>query len=124
MAHGRHATTTVRIAAREYIVHMQTALLEYRGSFRYIDQATLDRAVRDASEHLEDDGLSDLDREWMSFVWRRGTTVHVEAILPSSSDRYIAAAFLGALARTAIEGCVDVKRGGHVLDAFASKADA
>jgi len=103
-------------------MHMPNRLLEYRGSFRYIDRSTLDRAILDASEHLEDDGLSELDREWMRFVSRRGTTVHVEAILPASADRHVAAAFLEALARSAIEGCVDVKRGGHVLDAFAPEA--
>lgn len=57
-------------------------LLEYRGSFRYVDQQTVERAIAEASEHLDDD----------------------------------------ALARSAIEGCVDVKRGGDVLDAFAPEA--
>lgn len=100
---------------------MQT-VLEYRGSFRYLDQRALELAIGEAAEHLEDDGISELDREWMRFVSRRGTTVHVDATLPTSADRYIAAAVLGALARSAIEGCVDVKRGDHVLDAFASEA--
>ena len=60
----------------------------------------------------------------MRFVRCNGTTVHVDARLPTSSDRYVAAAVLGALARRAIEGCVDVMRGGHVLDAFAPEAGA
>jgi hypothetical protein len=96
--------------------------LEYRGSFRYIDQRAVDLAIGEAAEHLEDDGLSHLDREWMRFVRRRGTTLHVEATLPTSADRYVAAAVLGALAKRAIEGCVDVMRGGHVVDAFAPEA--
>lgn len=97
-------------------------LLEYRGSFRYVDRQAVERAFVEASEHLDDDTLADVDREWMRFVQRRGTTIHVDAVLPASADRHIAAAVLGALARSAIEGCVDVKRGGDVLDAFAPEA--
>lgn len=93
--------------------------LEYRGSFRYLDRRAVDEAIDDAAEQLEDDGIHDLDRAWMGYLLRRGTVVHVDAILPATADRHVAAAILAALARHAIEGCVDVRRGGHVLDAFA-----
>ena len=98
------------------------ALLEYRGSFRYIDPSAVERAIREAGDHLEDDALSELDREWMRYVRRRGTTLHVDAVLPASADRYVAAAVIGALARGAIEGCVDVMSGNDLLDAFTSEA--
>ena len=78
----------------------------------------VERAIRDAGDQLEDDALSELDREWMRHVRRRGTTVHVEAVMPPSSDRYVVAAVIGALAAGAIEGCVDVMLGNPILDAF------
>ena len=91
--------------------------LEYRGSFRYVDVNALDAAIVEATEQLDID-----DFEWMRFVSRRGTTIRVEASVPASIDRYVAAAVLGALARNAVEGCVDCKRGDALVDAFASQS--
>jgi hypothetical protein len=102
---------------------MQNAHLVYRGSFRYADHDALDRALCEAREYLDDDELAELDRRWMQFLSRRGMTVHVEAILPSTSDRYLAAAVLGALARSAVEGRVDVTIGNDILDAIAPEGD-
>ena len=92
---------------------------EYRGSFRYVDQRAIDLAIHEAHEHLEDDGISDLDREWIRRLWQRGTTIHVDVVMPPTADSYVAAGVLGALASRAIEGCVDVTRGGDIVDAFA-----
>ena len=72
--------------------------------------------------YLEDDEVSELDREWLRFVSRRGTTVRVDAIMPPSADRYVAATIIGVLARDAVEGCVEVMRGDHLLDAFTCEA--
>lgn len=92
-------------------------MLDYRGSFRYASREDLDRALCDARDHLEDDA------SWMQFLFRRGTTVFVDATLPPSADRQIAAAVLGALADTAVEGHVDVTIGSQLLDAYVSQSD-
>ena len=90
--------------------------LEYRGSFRYIDVDALDAALTEATEHLDVD-----DFEWMRFVSRRGTTIRIEAVVPASVDRHVAAAVLGTLAELAIEGCVACTRGDRLVDAFTSE---
>ena len=47
-------------------------------------------------------------------------TVHVAAILPETTDRYIAAAGIGALARSAVDGHVSVTRDDRLVDAIES----
>lgn len=98
------------------------AMLEYRGSFRYSDAIILERVLAEARACLDDDDVSDLDREWLRFVSRRGTTVRINATMPPAADRYVAAALLGILAGSAIEGCVEVMAGDHLLDAFTPEA--
>jgi len=99
---------------------MTDVRIEFRGSFRYADHNALDRALCEARDMLDDDELTDLERRWMSFLSRRGMTVHVDAALPETTDRYIAAAVVGALARTAVAGQVQITRGAQVLDAITS----
>ncbi len=103
---------------------MQNLKLEFRGSFRYANHDALDRALCEARDMLDDDELTELERRWMSFLSRTGMTVHVDAILPETTDRYIAAAVIGALARTAVAGQVHVTRGQQLLDAIASNDEA
>ena len=110
------------IARAAYTELMQNAMLEYRGSFRYSDADSLERVLAEARAYLDDDDVCDLDRDWLRFVSRRGTTVRVDAIMPASADRYVAAALIGVLARAAVEGCVEVMRGDHLLDAFTCEA--
>jgi hypothetical protein len=102
---------------------MLHSFLEFRGSFRYRSHDALDQALCEARDHLDDDQLCDVDREWMRYLSRTGLTVHVEAILPDSADPYVAAAVLGSLSRPAVEGRVHVTRGMQVLDTFASPAE-
>ena len=101
---------------------MQNAFLEFRGSFTYRDQAAIDAALCDARDHLDDSELSHTDSEWMRYLWRNGMTLHVDAILPETADRFVAAAILGALARQAINGRVQVTRLNQCLDTFESEA--
>lgn len=103
-----------------YTESMQHALLEYRGSFRYADQDALDRALGEVRDHLSDEEAGEPDQQWMKYLWRRGMTLHVEALLPATADRQIAAAVVGALARGAVEGCVHMRRGNHLIDEFVS----
>ena len=102
---------------------MHDAMLECRGSFRYATHAALDRALCEAREHLEDTEVSELDLSWMRFLSRRGMTLIVDAAFPHTADRYVAAAVLGALAHTAVEGHVDVTIGSQLVDAFVSESD-
>src|SRR5688572_447292 len=103
---------------------MQNAFLEFRGTFDYASLAAVDHAMREAREHLDDDDVSDLDREWMRYISQRGMTVHVSAVLPDYADRFVAAAILGALARRAVAGRVDVTRGNRWIDTFAFEGSA
>lgn len=103
-------------------IGMQNAFVEFHGSFRYATFAALDRALHEARDHLDDDEVSDQDRDWMRHLCQRGMTVHVNAVLPEYADRFLAAAILGALARRAVDGRVDVTRGSQRLDTFASEA--
>ena len=101
---------------------MQNAFLEFRGSFQYPSQDAIDRALCEARDHLEDSDVSDVDSEWMRYLWRKGMTLHIEAILPETADRFVAAAILGALSRQATGGRVEVTRLNQWLDTFESEA--
>ena len=101
---------------------MQNSFVEFHGSFTYDTFGAIDSALREARECLDDDELSEHDRDWMRYVCQRGMTVHVNAVLPEYADRFLAAAILGAFARRAVAGRVDVTRGNQRLDTFASEA--
>ena len=103
---------------------MQNAFLEFHGTFDYATFEALDRSIREAREHLDDEDVNELDREWMRYVCQRGMTVHINAVLPEYADRFIAAAVVSALARRAVNGRVDVTRGNQRIDTFASEARA
>jgi hypothetical protein len=45
----------------------------------------------------------------------------VHAQLPAAADRFLAAAVLETLASTAVEGVVEISRGGRCIDWFASQ---
>jgi hypothetical protein len=106
------------IASDRYNVRMQNAFLEFRGSFQYPSQDAVDRALCEARDHLDEADISDVDSEWMRYLWRSGMTLHVEAILPETADRFVAAAILGALSRQAVGGRVEVTRLNQCLDTF------
>lgn len=97
---------------------MQNAFLEFRGSFTYRNQAAIDTALCDARAQIETSDVSESDSEWMRYVWRSGMTLHIDAILPESTEQRVAAAILGALSRQAIAGRVQVTRLNHCLDAI------
>lgn len=103
---------------------MQNAFLEFRGSFQYPSQDAIDRALCEARDHLDDADVSDVDHEWMRYLWRKGMTLHVEAILPETADRFVAAAILGALSRQAVGGRVELTRLDQWLDTFESEGHA
>lgn len=94
--------------------------IAYRGQYRYATPDALDHALASAREQLDDDDHADLDAAWAQFFVRRGTTLTIDAMLPLAADRHGAAAVLEVLARTAIEGFVEARRGPDRLDVFPS----
>lgn len=100
---------------------MQNAFLEFRGTFTYRNQAAIEAALSDAREQLADSDAYDADADWMRYVWRSGMTLHIDAILPDTADRHVAAAILGALSRQAIGGRVHVTRLDQCLDTIESE---
>jgi hypothetical protein len=101
---------------------MHDSSLPCHGSFRYNNHDALDRALCEVRDHLDDVELSDDESTWLRSLTRRGMTLVVAASLPRSADRHVAAAVLGALAQTAVEGHVDVTIGSQLVDAFVCEA--
>ncbi len=92
--------------------------LELCGSYRYSDLAALETALAAARARIDDDDESDL--VWLHAFARHGTTLRVQAELPIAGDQFLAAEVLLALADTAVEGVVDVRRDGRSVDLFPS----
>jgi hypothetical protein len=94
---------------------MQQDLVEFRGNYRYASHAALERALEAVRAHLDDD---ELDVDWSRLFVRHGMTLRVNAALPLAADRFLAATVVDALACNAIEGVVEARRGGVVVDWF------
>lgn len=102
---------------------MQAERIQYRGSYQYADQPSLERAVTSARAELEDDELEDIGL-WLRFFVRRGTSLTVNVTLPASAEhRFVAANVFLILAHGAIEGSVEAVRGLEPVDLFASGAE-
>jgi hypothetical protein len=80
-------------------------LIEFRGTYRYQDIATLEHALADARERLAEDDDAGLD--WADCFIRRGAQLWVRARLSLFSDRFTAAALMQTLAGRAVEGYVE-----------------
>jgi hypothetical protein len=97
-------------------------MVELRGSYRYASPEALERAVLTAMLQLEDEEDHRLAGDWLRALSRRGALLEVRATLTTESDPFLASSILGVLSDHAIEGAVDVRRGGTLLDSF-SPAD-
>jgi len=100
---------------------MQHDQFEVRGSYHYPDTTTLEDALLAARTRIEDDELGEIEPDWIKAFQRRGTRLTVQAQLPAAADRYLAAAVLETLAATAVEGVVEISRGGRCVDWFPSQ---
>jgi hypothetical protein len=97
---------------------MRDESIELRGTYRYPDSLTLERALTAAREQLDEDDHSDLDDAWLGACVRQGSVLRVHARLGHGGDRFLAAAVLETLAREAVEGVVEARRGGVAVDFF------
>ena len=109
------------IAAAPYNERMQHDAFELRGSYRYLTLAALERALAAARARIEDDELGEIEPDWMHAFVRRGTTLRVRTQLPAAADRFLAAEVLQTLARTAVDGVVEISRAGRCIDWFPSQ---
>jgi hypothetical protein len=83
---------------------MQQDFIRYRGSYKYADRGTLERAMARAHAELDDGALDD-DCVHLHFFVARDTTLTVSATVPAGIDHRLAAAnvFL-ILAQDALDG--------------------
>ncbi|HEY5945896.1 MAG TPA: hypothetical protein VIV40_10420 [Kofleriaceae bacterium] len=95
---------------------MQTEHIEFSGTYRYADPDALDRALTAAREQLDSRPEDVVD--WMRCFIRQGSRLWVRAQLPSEADPIFAATLVETLARSAVEGLVEARRGDLALDYF------
>jgi len=92
----------------------------FRGCYHYESSESLDRALAEAREYLDDIELTDIEQRLFAGFQRRGTTLLVDATMPMTTDRYFATAVLGALAWHARDGIVEAYRGDQMIDLIMS----
>jgi hypothetical protein len=111
----------VMIAVARYGGIMQHDGFELRGSYHYPSVAVLEDALLAARTRIEDDELGEIEPSWVNTFVKRGTKLCVQSQLPAAADRFLAAAVLETLASTAVEGVVEISRGGRCVDWFPSQ---
>jgi hypothetical protein len=97
---------------------MMHEAFELRGSYRYQDIAALEHALTAARTRIEDDELGEIEPDWIDTFVRRGTRLSVQAALPAAADRFLAAEVLQTLARTAVDGVIELSHRGRCVDWF------
>jgi hypothetical protein len=92
--------------------------IHFQGSYRYASPADLERALASARRWLDEEELYDLDGDWLACFVASGATLRIDTQLPIEADRFAAVAVMEELAREALEGIVEARRGELRLDAF------
>lgn len=100
---------------------MMHEAFELRGSYRYQDIAALESALSAARTRIEDDELGEVEPDWIDAFVKRGTRLSVQTVLPAAADRFLAAEVLQTLAETALDGVIEISRGGRCVDWFPSQ---
>ncbi len=95
-------------------------MIEIRGSYRYATLESLEQAIAAVHEQLDDDEPEQLTVDWLRLFVRFGTTLHVNATLPFGAYRVLSGGVVDALACGAIEGAVEARRSGRIVDFFPS----
>ena len=90
--------------------------IELRGTYSYPDRIRLERALAAARRCMAEDDHVDTSPDWTRSFVARGTTLHVDAVLPLSADPYLAASVLDVLAHDATEGVVETLHDGSCVD--------
>lgn len=101
------------------------ATIRYAGTYRFADREILNRALRAARTHIDDeDELAALEGGWMRCFVMHGTTLTVNVALPAlAQHRFVAAEIFSVLARDAIQGNVKATIDGVHVDEFAPGDD-
>src|SRR5262249_52364015 len=105
---------------------MMHEAFELRRSHQYPDVAALDTPLSAAETPIEDGGHGEIrpgviERDWVEPVVRRGTELSVQVALPAAAARVRAAEVLQTLAETAVDGVIEMSRGGRCVDWFPSQ---
>jgi hypothetical protein len=99
--------------------------VRFQGSYRYASPAALERAILAARAELDDDEINDPcfgSLRW--FVKDSPSSVRVDVLVPAVSEAGFAVSHaFQALARDAVEGVVEARRGARRVDLFASGDD-
>lgn len=96
----------------------QPDVIQYHGSYRYADRATLEGAIARARAALDDDEAERAGR-WMRCFVLNGTNLTVNLHVPAEAEqRHAAANVFLTLAHGAVEGAVEARHGSRALDFF------
>ncbi len=102
---------------------MHPDVIQYHGSYRYADRATLEGALARARATLDDDEVERANR-WLRCFVMNGTNLTVNLSVPADADqRHAAANVFLTLAHGAMEGAVEARHGNRPLDLFAPGDD-
>lgn len=91
--------------------------IRIRGTLGFATPSALDDALAIARHQLADENLTSV-AVWLRAFERSGTTLRVDVALPVAVDRVVAIGVLEALADAAIDGVVELTRGGDSVDWF------
>jgi hypothetical protein len=92
-------------------------LIEFHGSYRYADRATLEHALSQARAELREDDELESDSMWMRAFVTKGTILTVNVSVPAAAQhRFAAANVFLILAHGAVEGAVDSRGSMSSLD--------
>jgi hypothetical protein len=98
--------------------------IRFQGSYRYASPAILQRAVLAARTELDDEDIDPAFGSLRWFVQDGPSTIHVDVLVPAiSSAGFAVSHAFQALARDAVEGVVEARRGDRRVDLFASGDD-
>lgn len=95
----------------------------YRGCYHFGSKDSLERALQAAREYLSDEELSEMDGDLFTMFRRHGSSLVINASLPSGADSYFVVAVLGALAWHATDGVVESYRGNQLIDRIVSSGE-
>lgn len=96
---------------------MQHDVIQFHGSYRFVDRPALEMALARARAELDDEEF-DCTRWRRAFI-TQGATLNVCLAVPVSSEhRFAAANILLALAHEAIDGTVEARHRETTLDLY------
>ncbi len=102
---------------------MSRDAIRFRGSYRYPDLETLERALARARAELDEENLRN-EGGWPRCFVRKGTELTVDLTVPSHPAlRFVAANVFLILAHGAVDGSVEAIEGERCVDVFDAGED-